>query len=90
MCEGVLGAGERDPPDPCSQDGEWGLSARAWAGRRRSHSPLPRPGEDNSTVVLGSTVKEVAQTRLGEPGDVLIFRLKPRRGTQEDGREEYH
>ena len=57
---------------------------------QESHSPLPRPGEDNSAVVLGSTVKEVDQTGVGEPGDILIFGLKPRRGTQEDGREEYH
>lgn len=36
------------------------LGARAWAGRRRSHSPLPRPDEDNSTVILGLTAEEFA------------------------------
>ena len=40
-----------------------GLSARAWAGRRRSRSPLPRPSEDDNTVVLGPRVKEVAQNQ---------------------------
>ena len=45
---GLLGAGETGPPYLCSQDG-----ARAWTGRRRSHSALPGSGEDNYTVVLG-------------------------------------
>lgn len=85
----VPGAGERGHHTSALKTEKADLHATAWAGRRRP-SLLPRPGEDNSTVVWVREPKRLLGPRDKNLENVLIFWLKPRRVTQEKQRTNYH
>lgn len=91
MCVGGSGEQEREAHHASApRMKKAGLCGRPWAGRRRSHSLLPRPGEDNSTVVEDLRAKESVLTQTGEPGGCPHILAKTQRSTLGNGRANYH